>query len=189
MRLEPWRFAGAVALQALLLASVGVSRLDAVRSDTVVTLEAHPLDPYDPLAGYYVTLAYTVEDEAGAWLPEDFEGPVWLLLEPSDPGSDREARRVFRLARATTEPPALASRQARLRATVERGRVRIDQASRMYVPEARRAAIERALRAGSKPLVDLRVSDAGAAVVVGLSVAGEHLDPPADDARADRRER
>jgi uncharacterized membrane-anchored protein len=157
---ERVRFVLAVIVQVVVLAAAPLARLEALTAGTRVVLETAPVDPYDVLAGYHVTLSYQIEREASA----DFDGPdgpVWLRLAPGEPG--------WRLIDVETTPGG--RRDVRVRAEADGGRIRIVDAGRMYVSEAERTEVEAALREAERPArVELRVAGDGTAVVRRLLV-------------------
>lgn len=170
-RLGWWRLGAMVGLQLILLALIAFPRVEAIRSGATVWLRTTPVDPYDPLAGYYVTLRYEVEREALEARPDLAQGTrLWLTLVPGQPATEaRDAPPVWRLQAVHTERPL--GPEAAVRATLKNGRVRIDGAGRFFVPEDARARVEEALREAPEPaLVELRVGADGVAVVRSLWV-------------------
>lgn len=155
-------FAGAVGLQLALLAAAPLTRIDALTAGTLVTLETAPVDPYDPLAGYYVTLGYAVEREAGRAL-DGYEGRLWLVVAADTPG--------WRYRRWSETRPSVGPDEAALPAVARSSRVRIEAASRLYISESVRFEIDEAMRAAkAPPLVDLSVGRLGSVIVRRLRV-------------------
>jgi uncharacterized membrane-anchored protein len=152
-----------IAIQVAILAAIPLRQVRARLSGTVITLETMPVDPYDVLSGYYVTLRYRAEQPPDAGALREGDGPAWVLLAPAEP-----AWAPLRLAR---ERPPAGDGTVALRVDVEHGRARIPSAGRFYVPEARREEVDRALRAaGSRALVDLKVDDDGNVALLRLRV-------------------
>lgn len=160
MRSRHWRVGAVVAVQLAILAAIPLRQVRARVSGTTVTLETVPVNPYDVLSGYYVTLAY--EAERVPYLGGDADGgPAWLVVARGSPAWKGVAcRRGL---------PSHGPDEVALAAEVVGGRCRIASASRFYVPEGRRAEVEAALRSvRSRALVDLRVNDAGDVALVRL---------------------
>lgn len=157
------RFAAAVVLQLALLAWVPLSRHQPLLSGAEVTLMVAPVDPYDPLAGYYVRLNYEVEREASRFF--DHDGQVWLVVERSKP--------AWRFSYLSETKPTLRNHQVAIFGEAKAGTVRIPQISRLYVAEDQRSEVEGALRgAKTPPLVDIWVGSDGTAVLRRLRVGG-----------------
>jgi uncharacterized membrane-anchored protein len=163
-----WPLLAAVGVQAVLLALVPARQVRARLAGTEVTLRTVPVDPYDVLSGYHVTLRYEAElpiqGDAG---PPGSE--AWLLI-----GRGEEAWRAFSCTAHRPEPRA---GEVVLRAELERGvmaastgpRCRIPSAGRFYIPEARRDEVDRAMReAGGRALVDVKVSASGDVALLRL---------------------
>ena len=145
-----WPLLAVIGIQGLLLALVPWRQVRARMSETEVTLRTVPVDPYDVLSGYYVTLRY--EAEIALEGPREEAGTdAWLLVEKGDP--------AWRAVSCTsTRPEPRASGRSVLRAEVseEDGTCVIPSSHRFYIPEARRAHVDAAMRiAGEGALVDL----------------------------------
>jgi uncharacterized membrane-anchored protein len=56
-----WRAGAVIVAQLAILAAIPLRQVRARLSGTTVTLETVPVDPYDVLSGYYVTLRYAAE--------------------------------------------------------------------------------------------------------------------------------
>lgn len=168
---RPWaRLGAAMAAQVgLLVAASGLERPSAAPS-TEVRLRVRPSEPFDPLVGHHLGLRYEVAQAAeAADSGRGPPGPVWLELRPSD-GS------AWRLEAVLAAPPALPRVAVRAERD-RRGRVRLDRATRLYVPEVHRAAIGRALAdPDPRPEVSLRVSPSGAAAITRLHIGERIID-------------
>jgi uncharacterized membrane-anchored protein len=57
-----WAFAGAVALQLAVLAAVPAPQAYTRLTGRTVILKTAPVDPYDVMSGYYVTLSYEISN-------------------------------------------------------------------------------------------------------------------------------
>jgi len=162
---ERIRFAIAIALQLVLLASIGWARFDTAQHGIEITLETAPVDPYDALAGYYVTLDYRVERDASERYAGP-EGPLWLVL--------RDSGSAWTLEEIAHGPSAPLPDRVTVPAHAEHGTVRLQGADRFYMPETHRETIESALATARAPaLVDLRVGVDGTLVVTRLRVDGQ----------------
>ncbi|HTN52045.1 MAG TPA: GDYXXLXY domain-containing protein [Anaeromyxobacter sp.] len=154
-----WPLGAVVLLQLGILAAIPLRQARARLAGTEVTLETMPVDPYDLLSGYYVTLRYRAEEAPRA--AGLGEGEAWLVLAPGSPAWSGVEVRAGR--------PVPAPGQVAIRVEVERGRVRIPSAGRFYVPEARRHEVDEALRAvRSAALVDLKVGEDGSVALLRL---------------------
>jgi uncharacterized membrane-anchored protein len=154
-----WPLVAVVVLQLGILAAIPLRQARALLAGTEVTLETMPVDPYDLLSGYYVTLRYRAEEAPRAAGLSD--GEAWLLLAPGSPAWSGLEVRPGR--------PAPAPGQVAIRVEVERGRVRIPSAGRFYVPAARRGEVDQALRTvRSAALVDLKVGEDGSVALLRL---------------------
>lgn len=162
--------AAVIAIQLAILVAIPFRRVEARLSGTDVTLRTVPVDPYDVLSGYYVTLRYEVEPDPAElrggtefWLRVRRAEPAWAAdgvspAPPEDPPGEGAA--VIRL-----DPGAWARG--------ERGTCLIPSACRFYIPEARREQVAEEMRkAGGVALVDLRVDDDGNVALVRLRVGG-----------------
>lgn len=158
--------------QLSILALVPAKKLMARLVGTDVTLATRPVDPYDPLAGYYVTLGYEIEVAAPVTTAESTaraelknNRPVWLEVAPAAP--------AWTLVKIHTERPK-ARGKVFIRGTWRRSRARLEEASRLYIPEDQRDDVADALaKTKGRGLVDLKVGGDGTAVVLRLRVGGQ----------------
>jgi uncharacterized membrane-anchored protein len=157
-----------VAAQLGILVAVPARQLAARYAGTPVTLRTAPVDPYDVLAGHYVTLSYEVERKAAGAAEPGLEpgDDVWLTVKSGDPAWTLE-----KVTRA--RPPAGAPGVVSIRATWRGGRggegwVELDGARRLYLPQGRAQEIDAARRGSDRALVDLRVGRDGTPAIVGL---------------------
>ena len=157
-------FIGAVVLQLVLLSLVPAKKLVARYQGTEITLQTRPVDPYDLLAGYYVTLAYAVERVDASMRPDvSPDTPVWLELAPALP--------AWRLVAVHTDAVATPNGHVLIRAVWKGRNADIPEASRLYIAESERHQVDEALKTvRGKGLIDLRVSADGTPVVMRLRV-------------------
>jgi uncharacterized membrane-anchored protein len=178
-------FLCAVGLQGVLLFVGPAERAYTLATGKPVTLQTVPVDPYDPLRGYSVTLAYAFSR------PERMPGYPFAAAEagsPSGPGRARlrEGERVYAVlapvsgqqtwqaVRFEAEPPKrLAPGEVYLEGTVRAGRIRYGL-ERYYVPEEQIGALNADLgKQRGRALVDVRVDGRGRAIPVRLRLAGK----------------
>lgn len=151
-------------IQLAILAAIPMRRVQARISGTPVTLRTAPVDPYDVLSGYYVTLAYeAVRQGETAASARDAR---WLVVRRAEPAWEHVA--------VTAERPAtLGADEVAIRLVPpERPRdCRIPSACRFYIPEARREQVDAALRAsGGRGLVEMRVDGEGDVALTAFRV-------------------
>jgi uncharacterized membrane-anchored protein len=147
----------AVGIQLAILAAIPLRQAKARALGTEITLETAPVDPYDLLSGYHVTLAYRAEQLGYAGGDGD-GGPAWLVVAPGSP--------AWQAVTCSRGLPSHAEGHVAIAAEVVHGHCSIPTAHRFYVPEDRRQEIDAALRAvRGAALVDLKV-DAGGNVAL-----------------------
>ena len=128
-----------------------------------VTLQTMPVDPYDLLSGYYVTLDYAVERPEVAPVGLEAGQRVWVRLEEAQPG--------WEAVSITADRPELADGQVVIRATWSGWRVQLEGVKRFYIPEAKRQEIDEAMReVAGRALVDMRVDESGTAALLRLRI-------------------
>lgn len=161
-----WRILLAVALQVGLLAVIAGPGARATVVGTELRLRTVPVDPYDPLAGYYVTLGYEVERMSAPLVDGIPPGSlVWLRLTEDDPAQLLDVR---------TEPPEAEAGVVSVRGVVRGGRARLVGVDRFYVPEDDRTRVEAVLRANrATAVVVVKVIEGQTAVVRRLEVGDE----------------
>lgn len=156
--------AAVLVIQLGILALVPARQVRARLTGTPVTLRTVPVDPYDHLSGYYVTLRYEVE----RLLPEeDPRTDAWLVVRRAEP--------AWKGVRVTAARPAsLPEGELAIRLTPvpdARGGCVLPSACRFYIPEARREEVDAALgRSGGSGLVDLRVGEDGEVALVRFRI-------------------
>ena len=163
-----WPIAAAVGLQLVLLTAIPAKKIWARRFGTDISLKTRPVDPYDMLAGYYVTLAYEVEQVPAPLRPTgiSYGTPVWLELAPETPAW------TIRAVHAKWARPTAGN--VVIKAIWKHNRADIAEASRLYISETDRAAVDKArANASTRPVVDLRVGPDGTPVVLRLRAGGQ----------------
>ncbi len=157
--------AAVIAAQLCMLAAIPMRTLRTRAYGRDVTLWTAPVDPYDVMSGYYVTLAYEVErprptestgaDDANAWLWLRRGDPAWMRMQADD------------------QQQRIAPDDIYVRARWRRRSTPIYNADRLYLPEADRDRATKLLReANGRGLVDLKVGPDGDVSVMRLHVGG-----------------
>lgn len=167
------RLAAVVAVQLAILVAIPLPQVLARHRGTLVTLRTAPVDPFDVLAGHYVTLSYEVERGSAARAQPGLSGGerVWLTVARAEP--------AWTLVSVTRERPAPAPDQVSIRARWRRwGAAELEDASRLYVTEAQGKAVDARRRTRQADLVELRVDADGTPAVMRLR--GPGLDLPAE---------
>ena len=164
------RLAVVLAVQLAILIAIPLPEVLARYRGTPITLRTAPVDPFDVLAGHYVTLSYEVERaSARRPPPRTSEGdPVWLTVAKAEP--------AWTFVSVTRDRPAPAAGQVSIRARWTWRGAELEGASRLYVSEAQGKAVDaRSWEDRQADLVDLRVDDDGTPAVVRLRGAGIDL--------------
>ena len=167
-------FALAVLAQVVILAVKPTEKL-VIRHVTgrVVTLATVPVDPYDIMRGYYMTLRYEISQPPStpSWSVEKRGATVYTLIEM---GSDGEWRPV---SVHRELPVGLSINQAVIRGRVVtswRGSMIEYGIEQYFVPEEMRSEIEQQIRgAGGRIHVDVAVDSQGRSSILRLHVGGK----------------
>ena len=166
---DHWKIAVVLAAQFAVLVAIPVRTLRTRATGADVTLWTAPIDPFDVMSGYYVTLAYEAERPPEG-RPAD-RSPrerrdVWVTVRRGDP--------AWTPVSVTDERPDAAPDELSLRARWNGWRTEIVNAGRLYIPETQRQDVEAALDAvRRRGLVDLRVSQDGDVAVIRLRADGK----------------
>ena len=165
MRRNHAPFAAVVVLQLIVLAVLPARQIQARLTGTEITLKTRPVDPYDMLAGYYVTLAYQIEAVPEAMRPPvKVDTPVWLEVTPGEP--------AWTLVRVHSQMPKVTTGRVAIRAVWRGRQADIPEASRLYIPEDERHIVADHLNSTrGQGYVDLRVGPDGTPIVLRLRVA------------------
>ncbi|MBI2923528.1 MAG: GDYXXLXY domain-containing protein [Planctomycetes bacterium] len=169
-----YAFAGAVALQCVILAAMGARPALSVSRDTRVTLPVVPVDPMDLFRGEYVRLGYDIsrldttqlnrtlapqqdrpfflrlENRNGAWVPTDLQASVGK----AEPGA------VWLRGRCTSPGDTLTATYG------------IEQ---FFVQQGRGREIEDAIRGGTVQ-AEFAVAEDGTATLTALIVNGKRME-------------
>jgi hypothetical protein len=163
-----------LAVQLAILVAVPFRQVVARLRGTTVTLKTAPVDPFDVLAGHYVTLAYEVE-RVPARLADPGLQPgdrVWVTVAQGQP--------AWTLESVTRERPAPASGRASIRARwkwtgSEQGLAELEGAGRLYVTEERGKELDARRWGRRESLVDLRIGEDGTPAVLDLRAGEDEL--------------
>jgi uncharacterized membrane-anchored protein len=174
-----WAFAAAVALQLAVLAAVPAPQAYTRLTGRTVILKTAPVDPYDVMSGYYVTLSYEISN-----LSRVSGGKA---LESEADAYDREAVTVYVVLREGADgvwgaesvhdswPDVPADR------VVIKGRRRWSSIEygieRFFIPETARETVEKDLRANRDAArVEVKVDSFGRAALVRLLIGDRVYD-------------
>lgn len=166
----PW-FLVAVGLQLLLLGFMIVPRMMILTGGKTVLLETEPYDPYNIFTGYYANLNYKISQAEHLPVKPHLKprGIYYVVVSIDKNGIGRPRRVMEALPRVLKEDEAV------IRGRHEYGWMKYGIES-YYLPESRRHEIEALLRDGKRrALVEVKVNDAGKAVIVSLHVAGRRF--------------
>ena len=165
-------FVLAVAAQFLILAAVPAQKIYTRATGRSVTLKIRPVDPYNILSGYYVTLNYEIANPGSfANSDDDHYGErVYAILE-------RRADGVWHPVSLSKSYPAklpedrIAIRGRHSYSRIEYG---IDE---FFIPEDKRAEIEEGLRKDhDRARVEIKVGSKGDAALVRLLIGDRVYD-------------
>jgi hypothetical protein len=159
-----WPIAAVLLVQLGILGIVPARHIRARLTGVAVTLRTEPFDPYDIMAGYYVTLDYQVEHEAARQMgtvPE-YGSVWWIAVRRADP--------AWEFVSVGRERPDPAPDTVALKAKWRYGDFAIVGAGRLYVPEAKRKDANRGRTAA---LVDMKVGPDGTIALLRMRVGNE----------------
>jgi len=161
-----------IGVQLLALAAIPARsvRTRAVGQD--VALWTAPVDPYDVLSGYYVTLTYEAESAVTSDTRKfEKHDDVWVTIRRGEPAWTQVSVRK--------ERPAASPDELSLRARWNGWRVEIANAGRLYIPEDERDRASKLLGdVRGRALVDLKVDADGDVSVLRLRVGDATFGEP-----------
>jgi uncharacterized membrane-anchored protein len=171
MRLDSKRkravFAIAIIVQLAILVAIPKDEIFARMRGRMITLETRPIDPYNVLSGYSVTLAYAIERVEPALVEKGLEqgGPAYFTVEAASP--------AWKLVSVTKARPEAMPNRTTIKGTYWAWGSSLKGADRLYIPEAEREKVADAMRAtNGKAYVDLQVDDHGNVAVIRLRANG-----------------
>jgi hypothetical protein len=161
-----WPIAVVLLVQLSILAFVPAARIAARMSGTRVSLRTAPVDPYDPLSGYYMVLTYEVERRASEAAPVVVRrrDRFWLTVRRGEDGWTFDG--------LSRERPDVGGDRVALPARWNGRRMELVGAGRLFIPEAQRERAEELNRSG-RGTVDLAVGADGTIAVLRLHLGGE----------------
>jgi uncharacterized membrane-anchored protein len=171
-----WAFAGAVALQLAILAAVPAPQAYTRLTGRTVILKTAPIDPYDAMSGYYVTLSYEVSNLSripggeAILKDENKSATVYVVLREGTDGV-WEAESVHNSwPDVSADRVVLKGRQIQW-SFIEYG------IERFFIPETAREAVEKDLRANREEArVEVKVDSFGRAALVRLRIGDRVYD-------------
>ncbi|MGF1537790.1 MAG: GDYXXLXY domain-containing protein [Elainellaceae cyanobacterium] len=182
--LTRWPFWLPLVLQLALILAAPARSTYTITTGQSVLLETAPVDPYDLLRGYYVTLNYQISqpvvlnglpgwDELDAAPYRNRGLPVYVVLEGPE-----TADAPWRPVRVSRDRPQVDTNQVALRGEYRRGRL-IYGLERYYIPEEQRVEINERINQiqRSQPdsyLVEVKVDGQGQSVPVSLWIGDEN---------------
>ncbi len=162
----------AVAAQFLILAVVPAQKIYTRATGKSVLLKIYPVDPYDVLRGYYVTLRYEIGDAGKFAHSSGFSSGdhVYVTLERGD-GGVWHAISLSQSFPANLPENRLAIRGRYSYSSIEYG---IEE---FFIPEDKRGEIEEALRKNiEQARVEVKVDSKGGAALVRLLIGDRVYD-------------
>jgi uncharacterized membrane-anchored protein len=165
-------FVLAVAAQFLILAAVPAQKIYTRATGRSVTLKIRPVDPYNVLSGYYVTLNYEIAD------PGSFADPVtpyngqrvYAILERRNDGVWRQ------VSLSKSRPTDLPENRIAIRGRYTYSRIGYG-IEEFFIPENKRAEIEEGLRKNhDQARVEIKVDSEGDAALVRLLIGDRVYD-------------
>jgi uncharacterized membrane-anchored protein len=160
-------FAAAVAAQVLILIAMPLKKVYTRATGRSVILKVVPVDPYNMLSGYYVTLGYDISRaESFPDAPTLNNGDeAFAVIEAQPDGSWRPVSLM------TTQPGALPPGQVFIRGRKTQWQIEYG-VEEFYIPEAKRGVIEQDLRENiNQARVEVKVDSRGNAALVRLMIA------------------
>jgi len=159
-------FAAAVACQILILIAMPARQAYTRATGRSVILKVQPVDPYNILSGYYVTLSYDISSRASfPDAPKLNKGDtVYAVIEQQSDGSWQPVSLNTSLPRNLSPNQVFIEGRA-LWSTIDYG---IEE---FYIPEENRKEIEQALQKSiDQARVEVKVDSGGNAALVRLIV-------------------
>ena len=165
-------FVLAVAAQFLILAAAPAQKIYTRATGRSVTLKMRPVDPYNVLGGYYVTLNYEIANPASFKNSGVVEGgdQVYAVLE-------RQADGVWRPVSLSKSYPAnLPENRIAIRGRPSYSHIDYG-IEEFFIPEDKRAEIDQGLwKNRDQARVEVKVDSEGNAALVRLLIGGRVYD-------------
>ena len=169
-----YAFAGAVLVQMLILAAVPGQQMYTLMTGRTVVLRTAPVDPYDVMSGYYVTLSYEISrfdnvPGSKAFHGEEDGTPMYVVLCQGEDGF-WQAESVHK-ARPDVAADRIVIKGRKSWRTIEYG------IETYYIPEAARGTIEDDLRQHARDArIEVKVDRFGRAALVRLLIGDRVYD-------------
>jgi len=169
-----YAFAGAVLVQMLILAAVPGQQMYTLMTGRTVVLRTAPVDPYDVMSGYYVTLSYEISRFDRVPGSKAFDGqedgtPLYVVLCQGEDGF-WQAESVHK-ARPDVAADRIVIKGRKSWRTIEYG------IETYYIPEAARGTIEDDLRQHARDVrIEVKVDRFGRAALVRLLIGDRVYD-------------
>lgn len=161
-------FLAALVFQTILLVIGPAQQNWVFMSGREVTLKTSPVDPFDPLRGYYVTLGYDISTPSRlpGYPTSVSEGQsLYVVLEVPE-----TAEAAWKPVRVDLERPDLDSNHVAIKGRLRSGRL-VYGIETYYIPEDQRTVIERDLQQhATSVLVDAKVDATGQAAPIRLRI-------------------
>jgi len=166
-------FVLAVAAQFLILAAVPAQKIYTRAMGRSVTLKIRPVDPYNVLSGYYVTLNYEIANTGSFANSNDsyINGErVYAILERRDDGEWRP------VSMSNSYPANLPENRIAVRGRYSYSRIDYG-IEEFFIPEDKRAEIEQGLwKNRDQARVEVKVDSEGNAALVRLLIGDRVYD-------------
>ncbi|MFZ2961122.1 MAG: GDYXXLXY domain-containing protein [Candidatus Ozemobacteraceae bacterium] len=163
-------FVAAVLFQILILIAVPAQKMNTLLFGRTIFLQVSPVDPYSIMSGYYVTLSYDIQrlekiSSEGERLERENCRDFYVTVEERPDG-------VWKAIAAERQNPGKRpENQAILHGNIQRWGRPSFGIEEFYIPEERRREISEDLQKNrNKARVEVRVDDAGNAVLVSLRI-------------------
>ncbi len=160
-------FVIAVLIQSLILASVPAKKLYTLHAGQVVKLKTIPVDPYDFLSGYYVTLNYEISAKSGKFKDGS---AVYTVITP-------DANGIYNFKSSSdTWPKDFVSGDVVIKGkAVDNWRGNVQYGIESYfIPEDMRDSLEHRLRENVKDVVvEVKVDKFGNSAILRILIDGQ----------------
>lgn len=179
--MRAWRLWVPLLLQSALILFVPAQDAYTAAVGKPVTLQTAPVDPYDPLRGYFQTLGYDISQAdnlkdlpGGEWFSQNGKGNVYIVLQAPDQPSTNPPTPWQPVRISGDRPANLPANQIAIKGRYEGWRI-LYGLETYYMPEDQRNEVNSAIGEvqAEDPdafVVDVKIDPQGNAVPVGLWV-------------------
>lgn len=161
-------FVAALVVQIAILIAIPARKAYSLATGKSVALKIQPVDPYNILSGYYMTLAYDISRLRNFPNAKDFAvgETCYAILERESDGSWKP------VSLERTIPDNLPENRVALRGQITSWQIEYGIET-FYIPEDKRSAIEEDFRNNrDKAFVDIKVDKSGNAALERLRIEG-----------------